>query len=175
MIDLSDSHMRSLAAPSPPRLFSDAGISRMDGLFPARAAAAVTAGAGERIMDGAITAVEIIGVGVAVSYFNAKNAQAGKVAYELAGLPVDVVVGILVAGSAVFTNFWGRMSGHALNVGIGFLLAYGCRMGALWGQAARAEMPQAAGVRGYFGPAQQGAPGPQDLEEAQYPWARAAA
>jgi len=168
MLDLTDSHMYA------PRMLSDGFIQRVDARNPPMFSGAKAAGgSGERLFGHALTAVEIVGVGGAMSYLNAKHAAPGKNAYEILGLPADVVLGLTFSGFSIFTNYFGRYAEHGLNVGLGFLLAYACRMGSIWGEAARGE--SSPGVRGYFsaGPERPYQSAPVEQEEAvpQYPWA----
>jgi hypothetical protein len=171
MLDLTDSHVHA------PRLLSDGYLQRAETRFPPLAQLRGPSGSGERLFGHALTAIEIVGVGGAMSYLNARHAAPGKNAYEVLGLPADVVFGLAFSGTAIFTNYFGRYAEHGLNVGLGLLLAYACRMGSIWGDASRRESPP-AGVRGYFQSSGErpfqpaGAPGAV-AEQAvpQYPWA----
>ncbi|HTR02537.1 MAG TPA: hypothetical protein VMN82_05015 [Thermoanaerobaculia bacterium] len=168
MLDLTDSHVHA------PRLLSDGYLQRAETRLPPIPTLGIPAGSGERLFGHALTAIEIVGVGGAMSYLNAKHAAPGKNAYEVLGLPADVVLGLAFSGTAVFTNYFGRYAEHGLNVGLGLLLAYACRMGSIWGDAARREAPP-AGVRGYFQSSGerpfQPAPAPAEAAVPQYPWA----
>lgn len=171
MLDLTDSHIHA------PRLLSDGKLQNLETRWSPLPQFRAAAGGGERLFGHALTAIEIVGVGGAMSYLNARHAAPGKNAYEVLGLPADVVLGLAFTGTAVFTNYLGRYSEHGLNVGLGFLLAYACRMGSIWGDASRRESPP-AGVRGYFQSSGerpfQPAPGmsaPAEQSVPQYPWA----
>jgi hypothetical protein len=166
--DLTDTHIAK-----PAFTYSDQGLARLQERFHPLPRIG-TAGGGERLFGNALTAIEIVGVGGAMSYLNARHAPPGKNAYEVAGLPADVVLGLLFSGVSVFTGYFGKYAEHGLNVGIGFLLAYACRMGSIWGQAARGE-PGGPGVRGYFGAGADSSSQPYQPQAqhqpAQYPWA----
>jgi len=127
------------------------------------------------MFGGILKAVEIIGVGGAMSYLNARHAAPGRNAYEFMGVPADLTLGLLFSGFAL-TGYFGQQGDHALNVGIGFLSAYGCRMGTIWGGAARPAAPAHAvgvlpGPATAYGPGQQPAPQVQGAQPQYYPWA----
>jgi hypothetical protein len=171
VLDLTDSHIHA------PRLLSDGYLQRAEARY-APISHAIASGSGERVFGHVLTAIEIVGVGGAMSYLNAKHAAPGKNAYEVLGLPADVLLGVVFSGTAVFTNYFGRYAEHGLNVGLGFLLAYACRMGSIWGESARESLPPGSpGVRGYFQASGdrpfQNAPMAPSAQEAvpQYPWA----
>jgi hypothetical protein len=170
MLDLTDSHIHA------PRLLSDGYLQRAEARYSPISHAVASGTSGERVFGHALTAIEIVGVGGAMSYLNSRHAPPGKNAYEILGLPADVVLGLTFSGTAIFTNYFGRYADHGLNVGLGFLLAYACRMGSIWGDAARREAPP--GVRGYFQAPQvptekpfQPVPVPAEQAAPQYPWA----
>lgn len=130
---------------------------------------AVLGGKGEDAFGAVLQTVEFVGVAGTMSYFNARHAAPGRQAYEFAGVPVDLALGLLFSGLSV-GGYFGKHASHGTNVGGGFLAAYACRMGGMWGGAARAQLG-AAPVRGAFGPQPVGAPNYQAAVAGQYPWA----
>lgn len=113
-----------------------------------------TSGGGEKTFGEVLKAVEVVGVGGAMSYLNARHAAAGRNAYEVAGVPADLALGLLFSGLAI-TGYFGEHASHGQNVGLGFLAAYACRMGSVWGGTARAQHLLVSGgggnqVRGAF-------------------------
>lgn len=135
-------------------------------------------GTGENIFGAILQAVEVVGVAGTMSYMNARHAAAGRQAYEVAGVPADLALGLMFAGLAA-SGYFGKHSTHGHNVGNGFLTAYACRMGTMWGAAAKAQLAGPGAVRGSFGQGN-GVAGsspmaqPQPVEAAagqQYPWA----
>lgn len=158
----------------PGMIFSDAHVQALGERFPARGALAGVNG--ERMFGGALKAIEVIGVGGAMSYMNARHAAPGRNAYEVMGVPADLALGLLFSGCAL-TGYFGQQGDHALNFGLGFLSAYACRMGSIWGSASReareatlAKTSLPAPASAVAGPY---APAPPNAREAKqrYPWA----
>jgi hypothetical protein len=116
-----------------------------------RMAHAALSGAGEKTFGAILQGIEVIGVAGAMSYMNARHAAAGRQAYEVAGVPADLALGVLFSGLAL-TGYFGDHAKHAHNVGNGFLCAYACRMGTLWGGAAKSQLAAAQAPRGTFAP-----------------------
>jgi hypothetical protein len=109
-------------------------------------------GGGEKYMGAVLTAVEVVGVAGAMSYLNNKHGTKGRNAVEVMGVPADLALGLLFSGLGV-TGYFGEHGKHSLAIGCGFLGAYACRMGVLWGAGARADLPlppAESGVRGAF-------------------------
>jgi hypothetical protein len=153
-------------------IFSDPRIHALGERY---APKATLAGAGgERMFGGALKGIEVIGVGGAMSYLNAKHAAAGRNAYEVMGVPADLALGLLFSGFAL-TGYFGQQGDHALNFGLGFLSAYACRMGSIWGAAAREARDAAAPKANLPAPAVAGpyasAPSPERQAQKRYPWA----
>jgi hypothetical protein len=154
-------------------LLSDANINTLSEKWPRLAH--LSGPKGEKTFGEVMKAIEIVGVGGAMSYMNAKHASPGRNAYEIMGVPADLALGLIFSGFAV-TGYFGEHADHAQNVGIGFLAAYACRMGSVWGASSRTAKVEAAlgTVRGAFA-----APHPFQPAEAvvpqgvpqQYPWA----
>src|SRR5271157_4236302 len=113
MLDLTDSHIHA------PRLLSDARVSSMAERFRPLWGAASSGSSGERVFGHVLTAVEIVGVGGAMSYLNSRRAAPGRSAIEIAGVPADLALGMLFSGVSVFTGYFGKYADHGLNVGIG--------------------------------------------------------
>jgi len=154
-----------------PGIFSDSHRDALFERFGSRAS--LGPAGGERMFGGVLKAIEIVGAGGAMSYLNARHAQAGRNAYEVMGVPADLALGLLFSGFAL-TGYFGQQGDHALNFGIGFLGSYACRMGSIWGASARAAATtQVSGPA----PAQIPAPAPTPYapatqsRAADYPWA----
>src|SRR5271156_2230110 len=96
--------------------------------YPALSRAASGAG-GEKTFGAVLQTVEVVGVAGAMSYMNARHAATGRNAYEVAGVPADLALGLLFSGLATFTSYFGKQAEHVHNVGNGFFCAYACRMG----------------------------------------------
>ncbi len=140
--------------------------------YPALSRAASGAG-GEKTFGAVLQAIEVVGVAGAMSYMNARHAAAGRQAYEVLGVPADLALGLLFSGLAI-TGYFGDHAKHAHNVGNGLFAAYACRLGTMWGGAAKAQFQAASGaVRGQFAPASgQATMHPVEAPvPAQYPWA----
>ena len=157
--------------PAPGMLFSDAHVHSLGERFPRMPLLGGGAG-GERMFGGILKSVEIVGVGGAMSYLNARHAKPGRNAYEFMGVPADLALGLLFSGFAL-TGYFGQQGDHALNVGVGFLSAYACRMGSIWGAGAREAAPPAHAVGALpapnpYAPAPMPAPAPAATP---YPWA----
>lgn len=125
-------------------------------------------GTGENVFGAILQAVEFVGVAGTMSYFNARHAAPGRQAYEVAGVPADLALGLLFSGLSV-SGYFGKHASHGHNVGGGFLAAYACRMGSMWGGATRAQLAGAP-VRGAFAPAV-AQPNFQAAGVPAYPWA----
>jgi hypothetical protein len=137
-----------------------------------RLAHVTSSGAGEKTFGAILQGIEVIGVAGTMSYLNARHAAAGRQAYEVAGVPADLALGVLFSGLAL-TGYFGDHAKHAHNVGNGFLCAYACRMGTLWGSAAKSQLQAAQAGRPQFAPSpgvSQPQPQPQAAVGA-YPWA----
>lgn len=130
---------------------------------------AVLGGKGEDVFGAVLQTVEFVGVAGTMSYFNARHAAPGRQAYEFAGVPVDLALGLLFSGLSV-GGYFGKHASHGTNVGSGFLAAYACRMGGMWGGAARAQLGGAP-VRGSLASPPMASPNYQAAGEARYPWA----
>jgi hypothetical protein len=153
-------------------ILSDKTISDWQTQFP-RLAHVTSSKGGEKAFGNILQAIEVVGVAGTMSYLNSRHAAAGRHAYEVAGVPADLALGLLFSGLATFTGYFGEQASHVSNVGSGFLCAYAARMGTMWGAVARdAKNQVAAGaVRGAF---QAGSPyaAPQQAHAAAgYPWA----
>ena len=119
-----------------PGIFSDAHRQSLAERFTSRTS--LGPAGGERMFGGILKGLEIVGVAGAMSYFNARHAAAGRNAYEVMGVPADLALGLLFSGFAL-TGYFGQQGDHALNFGLGFLGAYACRMGSIWGAASRSN------------------------------------
>ena len=155
-------------------LLSPDTIHRYETQFPRLAAITSTKG-GEKAFGNILQAVEVVGIAGTMSYLNSRHAAAGRHAYEVAGVPADLALGLLFSGLATFTGYFGEQAGHVSNVGSGFLCAYACRMGTMWGATARDAKNQSlpGAVRGAFPASSPYAP-PQPQQQVQatsYPWA----
>ena len=155
-------------------IFSDPTLQHYMERNPRVAQFLTTTSTGENIFGAALHAVEVVGVAGTMSYMNARHAAPGRQAYEVAGVPVDLALGLMFAGLAA-SGYFGKHSNHGYNVGNGFLTAYACRMGSMWGGAAKAQLAGAGVVRGAFGQGH-GAVAPMTQQPAeaaagQYPWA----
>jgi len=153
-------------------ILSDSTINDWQSRFPRLAHVAQTRG-GEKVFGNILEVIEVVGVAGTMSYLNSRHAAAGRHAYEVAGVPADLALGLLFSGLATFTGYFGEQAGHVNNVGSGFLTAYACRMGTMWGAAARGgkEDTLPIGVRGAFAPP--GSPYMQPQQQPQvagYPW-----
>ena len=153
-------------------IFSDHRIGDLTSKYLPRAS--FEAGGGEKYFGAVLQAVEIVGVAGAMTYMNNSRGAAGRGAIEFMGVPADLALGLIFTGLGV-TGYFGEHGKHSLNVGCGFLGAYACRMGQVWGVAAKHEaLSQSGVVRGAFG---QGMPGGQEFPvqqapvSAPYPWA----
>lgn len=127
---------------------------------------------GEKMFGGILKGLEIVGVAGAMSYLNARHAAAGRNAFEVMGVPADLALGLLFSGFAL-TGYFGQQGDHALNFGIGFLGAYACRMGSVWGAASRpavapSHVPATLPAPSPFAPASAPAAAEQ---QPYYPWA----
>jgi hypothetical protein len=150
-------------------LLSDAHIHSLGERFPRLAH---LEGAGEKTFGAILAGIEVVGVAGTMSYLNARHAAAGRNAYEVAGVPADLALGLLFSGLAI-TGYFGEHAKHGHNVGFGFLAAYAARMGTVWGRSAQSAH-QALGERSVRG-AFQAAPMPMQQQQqaatAGYPWA----
>jgi hypothetical protein len=128
---------------------------------------------GEKTFGAILQAIEVVGVAGTMSYLNSRHAAAGRHAYEVAGVPADLALGLLFSGLATFTGYFGKQGEHVNNVGSGFLCAYACRMGTMWGSVARDAKDHAlpGAVRGAFSAGSPYAPPQQQTQVASYPWA----
>jgi hypothetical protein len=155
-------------------ILSDNTIRDWHERFP-RMSHIVEGAGGEKTFGAVLQAIEVVGVAGTMSYMNSRHAAAGRRAYEVAGVPADLALGLLFSGLATFTGYFGSQASHVNNIGSGFLCAYACRMGTMWGSAARDAKDQAlAGgvVRGAFAPpASPYAAQPQQQTAGSYPWA----
>ncbi len=88
------------------------------------------------------TILEIVVPAAAFSYLNAKSAGGEA---KIGPVPVDLGIGALLAGLAIF-DVLGDWSEDALNVGIGALTAYASRTGAAFGAASVAAATKTAGL-----------------------------
>jgi hypothetical protein len=155
-------------------ILSDSTINDWQSRFPRLSHVTSTKG-GEKVFGNILEAIEVVGVAGTMSYLNSRHAAAGRHAYEVAGVPADLALGLLFSGLATFTGYFGEQANHVNNVGSGFLAAYACRMGTMWGAAARDAKDQAlsGAVRGAFAPS--GSPythQPQpQAQTAGYSWA----
>jgi hypothetical protein len=140
-----------------------------------RMAHMASSAAGEKTFGAILQGITVIGVAGTMSYLNARHAAAGRQAYEVAGVPADLALGVLFSGLAL-TGYFGDHAKHAHNVGNGFLCAYACRMGTMWGSAAKSQLgagaPRAAAA--FAAPA--GSPYASNAASApvatgSYPWA----
>ncbi len=153
-------------------ILSDKTINDWQAQFPRLAHVASSKG-GEKAFGNILQAIEVVGVAGTMSYLNSRHAAAGRHAYEVAGVPADLALGLLFSGLATFTGYFGEQASHVSNVGSGFLCAYACRMGTMWGSVARDAKNQMTGgaVRGAFqAGSPYAAPQPQ-TQAAGYPWA----
>jgi hypothetical protein len=129
------------------------------------------AGGGEKTFGAILQALEVVGVAGTMSYLNARHAKPGRQAYEVAGVPADLALGLLFSGLAV-TGYFGDHAKHAHNVGNGLFCAYACRMATMWGGAAKPGLPVGGPTaRGAFGPAQPSPYATTETTVPAYPWA----
>jgi hypothetical protein len=122
----------------PFRLISDDNLRDFSSQYP-RLAHMASSAAGEKTFGAILQGITVIGVAGTMSYMNARHAAAGRQAYEVAGVPADLALGVLFSGLAL-TGYFGDHAKHAHNVGNGFLCAYACRMGTMWGGAAKTQL-----------------------------------
>lgn len=154
-------------------LLSDAHIHSLGERFPRLAH---LEGAGEKTFGAILAGIEVVGVAGTMSYLNARHAAVGRNAYEVAGVPADLALGLLFSGLAI-TGYFGEHAKHGHNVGFGFLAAYAARMGTVWGTSSRSahQALEGRGVRGAFPPARQEVMPMQAQAQAAtagaYPWA----
>ena len=132
-----------------------------------RMAHLTSSAAGEKTFGAVLQAITVIGVAGTMSYMNARHAGPGRQAYEVAGVPADLALGVLFSGLAV-TGYFGDHAKHAHNVGNGFLTAYACRMGTMWGSAAKSQL-SAQAPRAAFPPPSAATRAPESV--GAYPWA----
>lgn len=119
-------------------ILSDRLVNDFSERYP-RMAHLASSGAGEKTFGAVLQAITVVGVAGTMSYMNARHAAAGRQAYEVAGVPADLALGVLFSGLAI-TGYFGDHAKHAHNVGNGFLVAYACRMGTMWGAAAKSQL-----------------------------------
>lgn len=154
-------------------IFSDHTLQDFLNRNPRVAHVASASGTGENVFGAVLQTVEFVGVAGTMSYLNMRHAAPGRQAYEVAGVPADLALGLLFSGLSL-SGYFGKHASHGVNVGSGFLAAYACRMGATWGAAAKAQF-HGAPVRGAFAAPPLGTPNYQTTEPtqpvAQYPWA----
>lgn len=156
-------------------ILSDTHLSSLAERFP-RMSHQFGGAAGEKTFGAVLQTVEFVGVAGAMSYLNVRHAAPGRLAYEVAGVPADLAFGLLFSGLAM-TGYFGEHAKHGYTVGNGFLAAYACRMGSVWGHAARAAKDAQtslgnAPVRGAFGnPYATGQEGVAGQRARGYPWA----
>lgn len=136
-----------------------------------RVAHLTSSAAGEKTFGAVLQAITVIGVAGTMSYMNARHAGPGRQAYEVAGVPADLALGVLFSGLAV-TGYFGDHAKHAHNVGNGFLTAYACRMGTMWGAASKSQQLGSAPPKTFAAPP--GSPyaaakAPESV--GAYPWA----
>lgn len=124
MTFLSDTHLSHLGS----------RFARMSGLK----------GGGERAFGEVLKTVETVGVAGAMSFVNARYAEAGKPAYEVAGVPADLAGGILI-GALSLAGYLGKYDEHGHNISNGLIATYAVRMGSIWGANARVQ--HATGTR----------------------------
>lgn len=151
-----------------PGIFSDAHRQSLSERFAPQMS--LGPAGGERMFGGILKGLEIVGVAGAMSYFNARHAAAGRNAYEVMGVPADLALGLLFSGFAL-TGYFGQQGDHALNFGIGFLGAYACRMGSIWGAAARPSVGPSHATPTLPAPSPYAAPPPAAEKQPYYPWA----
>lgn len=150
-------------------IFSDHTLQDFLNRNPRVSHLASAGGTGENVFGAVLQAVEFVGVAGTMSYLNARHAAPGRQAYEVAGVPADLALGLLFSGLSV-SGYFGKHASHGHNVGGGFLAAYACRMGSMWGAAAKAQL-HGASVRGAFAAPSAQSPQPIAADAAQYPWA----
>jgi hypothetical protein len=132
--DRVDETLHMSEMPQTGSLFSPSHWAWLDQRFPRISHAT----GGEKMFGDMLQAFEVVGVAGTMSYLNAKHAAAGRNAYEIAGIPVDIVLGLLFSGLSV-AGYFGEHGKHSFNVGSGFLAAYACRQASIWGGAARQQ------------------------------------
>jgi hypothetical protein len=150
-------------------IFSPGYLARLDQMYP-KLGEHVREATGEKAFGAVLQAIEVVGVAGVVSFLNARHAGPGRKAYEVAGVPADLALGLLFTGFSV-AGYFGQHDQHGQNVGYGLLSAYTCRMGTEWGEAAKgraiASSPQPHVARGEMG---QGS-APVSRQQQEYPWA----
>lgn len=153
-------------------ILSDNTIRDWHERFP-RMSHAIEGAGGEKTFGAVLQAIEVVGVAGTMSYMNSRHAAAGRRAYEVAGVPADLALGLLFSGLATFTGYFGSQASHVQNVGSGFLSAYACRMGTTWGAAARDAKEALPGgvVRGAFPAGSPYGMPQQQAAAGSYPWA----
>lgn len=110
-------------------------------------------GHAERVAGEAIKTGLIVASTGSMSYVNARYAQAGKSAFEVGNVPVDLAGGLLISALS-FADVLGRFDefGHA--VGSGMLGAYFARLGTQYGTEAKVHAASGgskSAAKGYFG------------------------
>ena len=129
-------------------------------------------GRGESVASELFKGAEVVGAAGAMAYVNARYSDPSKSAYEVMGVPADLLGGMLLTGLSL-VGFLGRFDEHGSNIGSGLLATYAVRMGQTWG--ANAKVAAAGGAstaaKGLFAA---GAPlyPTVDAQQPAYDWAR---